>query len=109
CIPSEELHQDTTNAPNIAGEAPPEVQDDFWCTIVTRGYDGGMIFVIKGSGAKVNKPNLGIEQYSSVTCRTVCSGRGGWDIAVVCEGLVIALDKQNVLRLEIGMDEVKVV
>lgn len=73
------------------------------------GDHRGMVFVIKGGGTEINQPDLTVKENPSLPSVTrVCVGGGG-DGAVVCEGLVVVADKENVLRLQVGMDEVEIV
>jgi hypothetical protein len=53
-VASEELDQNAANAPNIAGEAPAEVEYDFWSTIVAGRDDGRVIFVIERGGTEID-------------------------------------------------------
>ena len=74
-ITSVEFDQYAANAPDIAGEAPPEVEDDFGRPIVPGRYYRGVVFVIEGSRAEIDESNLSIEEYSSLTCIALISGR----------------------------------
>lgn len=67
-----------------------------------------MIFVIKGRRTKVDESNLRVEQHPAELCRAgICVGRRR-DVAIICEGLVVVLYKEDVLGLEIGVDEIEV-
>lgn len=60
-VTGEELDQDAADAPDVTRKAPAKVEDDFWGAIVSGGDDGRVVFVIKGGGTKVDKPDFGIE------------------------------------------------
>jgi len=65
-----------------------------------------MVFIFKSRRTKVDKPNLRAEQHSPKLSRSLCCGGRGGYVAIVCEGLIVVADKEDVLGLEIGMDEV---
>ena len=60
-ITSEELDEDTANAPDIARIAPSQVKYDLRCSVVPRRDDGGVVFVVEGCRSKVNKSDLRVE------------------------------------------------
>lgn len=66
-ITSVELDQDTTDAPDVAREAPAQVENDLWSTVVASRDDRRMILVVKGGGAEVNEANLRIEKHLTMT------------------------------------------
>ena len=57
-----ELDQDTANTPDVAGITPAQVEDDFWCTVMPRRDDRRVILIVESGRAKVNQPDLCIEQ-----------------------------------------------
>lgn len=57
-IACEELHQDTTNAPDITWITPPEVEYDFWCPVMSGGNNRRVILIIKSSRSKVYQSDL---------------------------------------------------
>lgn len=59
-IASEELHDDTTYAPDVTGKTPTELQYDLRCTIMPCRNNRGMIFVIECGRAEVNESNFTI-------------------------------------------------
>lgn len=38
-ITGEEFHQNAPDAPDVAWITPPEIENDLWSPIVSRGYD----------------------------------------------------------------------
>jgi hypothetical protein len=67
-----------------------------------------VVLVIKRGRAKVDESNLGVKQHPAELCRAgICVGRRR-DVAVICEGLVVVLHKEDVLGFEIGVDEVEI-
>jgi hypothetical protein len=74
-VTSEELDKDTSNTPDITWETPPQSKNDLRCSVVPGRYHARMIFIIKSSGAEINKTNVGIKQYSAGP--TLTSGLGG--------------------------------
>lgn len=53
-VSGKELHQNTSNAPDITSVAPAEVQNNFRSTIVAGRNYGGVVFVVKGCRSKVD-------------------------------------------------------
>jgi hypothetical protein len=107
-ISGEELHQDTSNTPDITREAPAEIQDDFGSPVVASGDNRGVVFIIESSRAKVNEANLAIEEYAALSCLSRCGVRRGWNVAVVGKGLVGVANEKDVFGFKVGMDEVEV-
>lgn len=68
-----------------------------------------MIFIIKGSRAKVNQTDLAVQQDASLRSFTGDGERGGRDVSVVGEGLVVVVDKEDVFGFQVGVDEVEIV
>lgn len=68
-----------------------------------------VVLVVKRGGPKVNQSNVRVEQDFPVLGRPLGAAGGRGDVAVVCKGLVVAADQEDVLGLEVGMDEVQVV
>lgn len=89
CISREKFNENASNAPNITGITPTKVEDDLWCSIMSGGYDRGMVFVIECSGTKVNQSDFSIEQYSPLRSSPSDSLRGRWDLTIVGEGLIL--------------------
>ena len=52
-IPSEKLHQDAANTPDIARETPSEIKDNFRGPVMSRRDHRRMIFVVKCGGAEI--------------------------------------------------------
>jgi hypothetical protein len=50
----EELDKDASDTPDIAGEGPPESENNLRRPIMASRYDRRVILVLKGSRAKVN-------------------------------------------------------
>lgn len=46
-VPSEELHEDATDTPDIAGETPAQIQDDLRGPIVSSGHHRRVILIIE--------------------------------------------------------------
>lgn len=107
-VSREELNQYAPNAPDIAREAPSQVEYNLGGTVVPRRHDRRVVFIVKGRRAKIDQPDLAIEEYSPLALHAVRSVGGGWDVAVVSECLVGAVHQEDVLRLQIGVDQVDV-
>lgn len=108
-VSGKEFHQNTADAPNIAGEAPAEVQDDFRRAVVASGHDGGVVFVIKRRRAEINQSDLTVEENSALPGIAICGMGGRGDCAVVSEGLIGVADEEDVFGFKIGVDKVEVV
>jgi len=59
-VACEELDQNATNAPNIAGERPAESEDDFRGTVVSGRHYRGVVFILESCGTKIDEANLGV-------------------------------------------------
>ena len=70
-----EFNQDTANAPDVTGIAPAQVEDDFRCAVMPRRDDRRVILIVECRRAKVNQPNLCIEQHLPVSFSS-SDGRG---------------------------------
>lgn len=67
-----------------------------------------VVLVLKGSRTKVDESNLGVEKDSALGCLAVDGGgRRGYS-AAISEGLILIITQKNVLRLQVGMDKIKV-
>ena len=108
-ISSKELDENTSNTPYITRKTPTKVKNDFGSTIMSCRDDGGVIFIVECGRPKVDKPDLRVEQDFSVTRGAGSGGRGGRDVAVIRECLIRIVDKQDVFRFQISVDQVKVV
>lgn len=107
-VTCEEFHQDTSDTPYVTWETPAQVEDDLRGPIVSRRHHRGMVFVIEGGRTKINQPNLAIKKDPSLPSVAGIRVRGGGDGAIVGEGLVVAADKEDVFRLQVGMNEVEI-
>lgn len=105
-VSSEEFDQDTTNTPDVAGEAPSEIQDDFRCPVVAGRDDRGVVFIIKGGRSEIDKSDFTVEEHTALPSVAVGGvGRRG-DGAVVCEGLIGVANEEDVFGFEVSVDEV---
>ena len=75
CVPSEELNEDATNAPDVTGVAPAKVQDDFRRSIVSSGNNRGMVLVIERGRSEIDQSDFGVKQHPSLPSNTLSSGR----------------------------------
>jgi hypothetical protein len=107
-IAGEELDENASYAPDVARKAPSEVEDDLGSAVVSGRDDGRVILVIKGSRTKVDESNLGVQQYPTELCRARIRVGRRRNVAVIREGLVVVLYKEDVLRFEISVDEIKI-
>lgn len=108
-ITSEELHQDTPDAPDVTWETPAQVQDNLRSPIMPCRNDGGVVLIIKGGRAEVDQSDLAVEENTSLASVAGVCVRGRGNRAVVGEGLVGVANKEDVFGFQIGMDEVEVV
>lgn len=108
-IPCEEFNQDTPDTPNVTRKTPTQVEDDLRCPIVSRRDYRGMVLIVEGGGTKIDQPNLTVKEDPSLPSITGVCVRGGGDGAVVGESLVVVADEEDVLRFQVGMDEVEIV
>jgi len=53
----EELVNDASDGPNVAGLTPAQLENDFGGAIVTGGHDRRMMLVIKSRGTEIYEPN----------------------------------------------------
>lgn len=108
-VAGEELDENASYAPDVAGEAPSQVQDNLWRAIVSCRDHRRVVLIVKCGRPKVDEPYLGVKKHLAVSCCAIDRRRRRRYCAVVCEGLVRILDQQDVLGLEIGVDEIQVV
>ena len=107
-IACKELHQDTSNAPDVAREAPSQIQNDFGRPIMPGRNNGRMILVIERRRAKVNESDFAVQKDTTLTCVTGIRVRGGGDGAIVGESLIGTANEKNVFGLEVGVNEIQV-
>lgn len=107
-VSGEKFDQNAADTPNIAGEAPAEIQDDFRRAVVAGRHDGGVVFVVESGRTKIDQSDLTVEENATLPSIAVCSMGGGGDCAVVSESLVGVANKQNVFGFKIGVDEIEV-
>lgn len=67
-----------------------------------------MVLVIKRSGPKIDEIDLRLQQNPPELRSTLVQCTRGRYIPVVCEGLVLMIEQQNVLRFQVRMDEVQI-
>jgi hypothetical protein len=108
-IAGEEFDEDASYTPDIARETPAQVKDNLRCSVVTSRDYWGVVFVIEGCWSKVDQADLGIKKNLAMPRRPVHSCWRWWYSSIVRKSLVIVVDKQDVLRFQIGVDEVEVV
>jgi hypothetical protein len=68
-----------------------------------------VILVIECGRTKVDEPDFRVEEYLAMSCTAIDSCRGRRYGPVVRERLVVVVNEQDVLRLQIGVDQVQVV
>lgn len=93
-----EFDEDTPDAPDVAREAPPEIQYDLRGAVVSRGDDRRVVFVVKGRRPEVDEPDLAVEKYSPLSRIPRYRMRRGRDIPIVREGLIRVAHEQDVFR-----------
>lgn len=76
---------------------------------MSRRHHRRVIFILESGGTEIDEPDFGVEQHFSLRGLAVDSGGGRRDLAVVGEGLVLVVAEEDVLGLQVGMDEVKIV
>ena len=87
-VSGEEFHQDTSDTPDVTGEAPSEVQDDFRSPVVTGGHNGGVVFVVEGGRTEIDESNFAVEKNAALPCVAICGMGGRGNSTVVGECLV---------------------
>ena len=107
-ITCEEFHNDATNAPNIARKAPAQLKDDLWRAVVSGRDNGRMVLVIECGRSEVNEADFTVKQYSPLTSSPRGDVRRRGNIPVVGKCLKCSIYQKNVLRLQVGMDEIKI-
>jgi hypothetical protein len=107
-VAGEELDEDAADAPDVAGEAPAEIEDDLGGAVVAGGDDGGVVLVVEGGGAEVDEADVRVEQDAALAGVARDGLGGGGDGAVVGEGLVGVADEEDVFGFEVGVDEIEV-
>ena len=107
-VTSEEFDQDAADAPDVAREGPSETEDNLGGSVVPCRDDRGMIFVFESGGSEIDEADLGVEQNTSLGSLTADRGGGRRYLPVVGEGLVFVTAQEDVLRLEIGVDQVEI-
>ena len=68
-----------------------------------------MILVFESSRPEIDETDFRVQKDFAVFRGSVALFSGGWDAAVVCEGLIRVADQQNIFRLEIRVYKVQVV
>jgi hypothetical protein len=66
-VASEELDNDTTYAPNVAGKAPAKLQNDLGGSVMSRRDNRAVILIIECCRPKVYEADLAVQQYSPLT------------------------------------------
>lgn len=67
-----------------------------------------MVFVLECGRTKIDEPNLRVQKDLPL-CSLAAYGRGRRrNLPVVRESLIVILAEQNILRLQVGMDEVEI-
>lgn len=60
-VTREEFDNDATYAPNVAGETPAKLQNDFGSAVVSCWDNWRMVLIVKCGGTKIDKSNLTIQ------------------------------------------------
>lgn len=55
-----ELKHDAADRPNVTRLRPAQFQDDFRGSVVSRGHDRAVMFVIEGGASEVDESSFGI-------------------------------------------------
>ena len=108
-IAREELHKNTANTPDVTRERPPKTKDDFGGPIMSSGHDWRVVLILKCCWAEVDKPNLGVKQDFALRSLSIDCSRWWWDSTAVGESLVGTVTEKDIFRLQISMDQVKIV
>jgi hypothetical protein len=68
-----------------------------------------MILVLEGCRAKIDQPDLRVQQDLSLAGLAVAVvGTGRWYLPIVREGLVLVVAQEDVLGLQIRVDQVEI-
>ena len=84
-------------------------EDDFWRPVMPRTDHRRMVFVIKRGRPKVDKVDMRTQEYSSELRAPRVQRAAARYVPIVCECLVVVIEQKDILRLEVGVDEVQVV
>lgn len=76
---------------------------------MSRADHSAMILVIKGRAAEIDEVDLWAEQDFSEFRRPGREGTRGWNVAIICECLVVVVQQKNVFRFQVGVYEIEVV
>ena len=107
-IAGEKLNQDAPDTPDIAGERPAKAKDDLGCPVVAGRHDRGVVLVLEGGRAKINQSNLRVQEHLPLCSLTAHRRARRRNLPIVGKCLVFAVAQQDVLRLQIGVDQVQI-
>jgi len=85
-----EFKHDTANTPDVTSLAPAEFEDHFWGPVMAGRDDGGVMLMIKCSGAKVNESNFRILDPADSFLPTT-----------IIAHIIVRIQEQNVLWLQV--------
>ena len=108
-VARKKLNQNAADAPDVAREAPAQVEDNLRRTVVTRGHHRRVVLIVERSRSKVDESDFRVEKDLAMACCPVYSSRRRRHSSIVRKSLIVVVNKQNVFRLQIGMNEVEVV
>ena len=86
-----------------------DTQDDLWSPIMPRAHHRTVVLIVKCRRPEINQVDLRTEQHPPELGTPRRQRTTARDIPVVRERLVCVIQQQNVLWLEIGVDEIKIV
>lgn len=66
CIAGEELNENAPNAPDVAGETPSHVQDDFRGPVMSSRHNGRVVFVIERCRPEIDQPDFTVQENASL-------------------------------------------
>ena len=74
-VAGKELHQDTSDAPDVTWERPAETKNYLWRSVMSGRYDGRMIFILECRRTEVDQSDLCVEKDLSLVGLPADTGR----------------------------------
>lgn len=115
-----ELEHDAAYRPDVARLSPTELENHFWCTVVTGRHDRAVVFVIKRCATKVDKSDVGAlypTDFATLENKKTLdessemgkNKKASTNLSGVKRCCEIRVYKQNILGLQVSVRELVVV